>query len=98
MVFGVTKFREYLIGRHFKLLTDHKPLITLLGEHKPVPQLASARIKRWSLLLAAYDYTIDFISGKDNVYADFVSRKPINSEPSPAKQVTVNIMFIEKRL
>ncbi|KXJ08290.1 Retrovirus-related Pol polyprotein from transposon 17.6 [Exaiptasia diaphana] len=50
IVFGITKFRQYLLGRHFKLLTDHKPLIILLGEHKPVPQLASARIKRWALL------------------------------------------------
>ena len=38
IVFGVTKFREYLLRRHFKLFTDHKPLITLLGENKPVPQ------------------------------------------------------------
>ena len=53
IVFGVAKFRQYLLGRHFKLLTDHKPLITLLGEHKPVPQLAAARIERWALLLAA---------------------------------------------
>ena len=56
---------------HFKLLTGQKSLITLFGEHKPVTQLAAARIKRWALLLAAYDYTIEFISGKDNVYADF---------------------------
>ena len=95
IVFGVTKFRQYLLGRQFKLLTDHKPLITLLGEHKPVPQLASARIKRWSLLLAAYNYTIEFISGKDNVYADFLSRKPVKGEPSTAEQVTVKVIFIE---
>ena len=77
IVFGVTKYRQYLLGRHFKLLTDHKPLITLLGEHKSVPMLAAARIKRWAILLAAYDYTIEFIRGKDNVFAIFLSRKPI---------------------
>ena len=95
IVFGVTKFRQYLLGGHFKLLTDHKPLITLLGEHKSVPQLASARIKRWTLLLAAYNYTIEFISGKENVYADFLSRKPINIQPTPEEQVEVRVMFIE---
>ena len=95
IVFGVTKFRQYLLGRHFTLLTDHKSLITLMGEHKPVPQLASAQIKRWSLLLAAYNYTIEFIPGKQNVYADFLSRRPIDDEPSQEEQVTVNVMFIE---
>ena len=95
IVFGVTKFRQYLLGRHFTLFTDLKPLITLMGEHKPVPQLASARIKRWSLLLAAYNYTIEFIPGKQNVYADFLSRRPIDADPSHDEQVTVNVMFIE---
>ena len=79
IVFGVTKYRQYLLGRHFKLLTDHKPLITLLGEHKPVPMLAAARIKRWALLLAAYDYTIEFIRGKDNVFADFCLGNLLNT-------------------
>ena len=37
IVFEVTKFRQYLLRRHFTLLTDQKPLITLMGEHKPVP-------------------------------------------------------------
>ena len=61
-----------------------------------MPQLAAARIKRWALLLAAYDYTIEFIRGKDNVFADFLSRKPIKYEQSAAEQVTVNVMFIEE--
>ena len=87
----MTKYHQYLLGRHFKLPTDHKPLITLRGEHKPVPQLAAARIKRWALLLAAYDYT----RGKDNVFADFLFRKPIKYKQSAAEQVTVNVMFIE---
>ncbi|XP_044171562.1 uncharacterized protein [Acropora muricata] len=95
IAFGVTKFQQYLLRRHFTLLTDHKPLITLMGEHKPVPQLASARIKRWSLLPAAYKYTIEFIPGEQNVYADFLSRRPMDADQSHKEQVTVNVMFIE---
>ena len=96
IVFGVTKFRQYLLGRHFTLFTDHTPLITLMGEYKPVPQSAAARIKRWSLLLAAYNYTIEFIPGRENVYADFLSRRPIDANLSQEEQVTVDVMFIEE--
>ena len=66
-----------------------------MGEHQPVPQLASARIKRWSLLLAAYNYAIEFIPGKQNVYAEFLSRRPIDADLSHEEQVAVNVMFIE---
>ena len=34
LVFGVTKFRKYLLGRTFTLLTDHRSLVNLLSEDK----------------------------------------------------------------
>ena len=43
-----------------------------------LPEWAAARIKRWALLLAAYNYyKIEFIRGKKQCDANFLSRGPI---------------------
>ena len=42
LVFAVQKFHTYLYGRKFVLVTDHKPLVTLLGPKKGIPPLAAA--------------------------------------------------------
>ena len=47
-VMGVTRFHSYLWGHHFTLQTDHKPLLTLFNENKPIPQQAAKRIQRWA--------------------------------------------------
>jgi hypothetical protein len=46
IVFGVRKFRQYLYGRRFTLLTDHRPLTTILGPHTGIPLLAASRLQR----------------------------------------------------
>lgn len=46
IVFGVKCFHIYLHGRHFTLLTDHRPLCTILGPKKGVPTLAAAYLQR----------------------------------------------------
>ena len=44
LVFGVSKFHQYLYGRMFTLITDHKPLTTILGPKHGIPPLAAARM------------------------------------------------------
>ncbi len=56
IVFGGKNFNQYLLGRRFTILSDHKPLQHLFAEDKPIPTLASARIKRSGIILGAYNY------------------------------------------
>ena len=86
IVFGVKRFHHYLLARHFTIQSDHKPLQHLFGKLKAVPSMASARIQRWALTLAAYHYDISYKPGKANANADVLSRLPL---PGHAGEVPV---------
>lgn len=58
LVFGVTKFREYLLGQKLTLLTDHKSLVWLFHPDKAIPAMAASRIQRLALILSAYTYQV----------------------------------------
>ena len=60
LIFGLRKFRQYLYGRRFTLVTDHQPLITIFSDKKGVPSLAAARLQRWALQLSTHNYVIKF--------------------------------------
>ena len=77
IVFGVQKFRDYLVGCKFILRTDHRPLVFLFNPAKDMPQIVNSRIQRWAILLATFDFQIEHISGKRNSVADMLSRLPI---------------------
>ena len=91
LVFGVTKFHQYLHGMTFVLITDHRPLIELFNGQRPVPQQASSRLQRWTLTLAGYDYVIRHRSGEARENCDALSRLPLPTEstktPAPAEYV-----------
>jgi len=90
-MYGVTKFRSYLYGHHFSLITDHKPLLTLFNENRAIPPQASSRIQRWALTLAAYEYTLVFRPTTQHGKADAMSRLPLPQKP---KETPLSAEFI----
>lgn len=93
VIFGVKKFHQYIYGRDITICTDHKPLLGLFGESRAIPALASSRIQRWSLTLAAYRYKLVYKPGAANANADGFSRLPLperpESTPDPADYVLI---------
>ena len=94
IIFGVKRFYQYLYGRQFTILSDHQPLQHIFGEHKATPTLASARIQRWALTLAAYHYHIVYKSGATHGNADMLSHLPLPATPStvPTPGDTILVM------
>lgn len=82
IIFGVKRFHQYLFGRHFTILSDHKPLQHLFNEHSATSPLTSARIQRWALTLGAYDYSIAYKAGVAHANADMLSRLPLPDIPT----------------
>ncbi|KAF2897997.1 hypothetical protein ILUMI_08178 [Ignelater luminosus] len=77
IVWAIQKFSQYLVGRHFTLCTDHKPLLAIFAENKGIPKMSAGRLQRWAVFLSEFDYTFKYIDGNSNVIADGLSRLPI---------------------
>ncbi|GAU38891.1 hypothetical protein TSUD_67540 [Trifolium subterraneum] len=66
---AVKKWRQYLLGHHFTIFTDHKSLKDLLSQVIQTPEQHTYLSK-----LLGYDYTIQYKAGKHNLVADALSR------------------------
>lgn len=71
---GVKKFRHYLYGRHFKIVTDCKAFELTLKKKDLTPKVA-----RWVMLLDEYDYEIEHRAGSKMKHADALSRIPFSA-------------------
>jgi hypothetical protein len=76
MVYALQKFRHYLLGKHFKMFTDHSALKYLVN--KPV---LGGRICRWLLLFQEFDFEVIVKPGKLNAGPDHLSRVTNGEEP-----------------
>nr|VZI26728.1 unnamed protein product [Spirometra erinaceieuropaei] len=94
LVFAVKKFHKLLYGRHFTLLTDHKPLLSILGSKKGIPVYSASRLQRWATILLGYDFDIRYCRTTDFGQADALSRL-ISNQQEPEEDTVITAISIE---
>ena len=63
-------YRQYLLGRHFLLRTDHASLVWLFSLKEPCDKIA-----QWLMVLNSYEFTIEYHPGKKHGNANAMSRQ-----------------------
>ena len=77
MVYALQNFRNYLLGGHFKMFTDHSALQYLIN--KP---MLGGRICRWLLWFQEFDFEIVVNLGRLNVGPVHLSCVENGEEPT----------------
>jgi hypothetical protein len=72
VAFALEKFRHYLDGNQFDLITDHCPLCFINHKEKLTPKL-----HRWAVLFSEFNFVIKHKKGTLNADADCLSRNPV---------------------
>ena len=81
LIAAIRHWYVYLSGKHFILKSDHNPLTFLRKQKDP-----RGKFSRWITELEEFDYTIQYIPGKENTKADALSRSPGSQNHQPESQ------------
>ena len=104
VIFGLKKFHQFLYGRKFVLVTDHKPLLALFNPSSGTPAMAANRLARWALMLSQYEYSIEYRKSTEHGNADALSRLPAGGDPlfdqeeEEEKSVVLSISMVNQQL
>ena len=78
VVWALEHFKNYLLGHHFIVQTDHRALLSILKERNS--KIHQGRLTRWYDRLIPFNFNIEHIPGTKMGFADYMSRNP--SEPA----------------
>ena len=81
IIWALKKFRRYLHGRKFKIITDHKALIWILNSDK---SLTNSKFIKWRMFLQDFEYEIIHRQGRIHSSVDALSRTIYTSKQTQA--------------
>ena len=83
VVWSKEYFKNYLYGKEFTVITDHRALLSILKEHQSNKSYNS-RLSRCVDRLLTYQFSIEHLPGAKMGLVDYISRNPYQ----PAKSVS----------
>ncbi|KAI1303655.1 Transposon Ty3-G Gag-Pol polyprotein [Halotydeus destructor] len=89
IVFALRKFRMYVVGVKFTVVTDHHSLCYLMKKQQLAPRLA-----RWAIELAEFNFDIRYKSGCVHKDADCLSRYPVDT-PANEEERMIQVLQIQ---
>lgn len=89
VVEGLERFRIYLLGRKFKIVTDCNSMCALKNQKVLVP-----RIGRWWLKIQEYDFEIEHRQAERMKHADCLSRNP-NEPPREMEVADLQVLRLQ---
>ncbi|XP_061705652.1 uncharacterized protein LOC133516650 [Cydia pomonella] len=85
VVESLRRFRIYLVGNHFKVVTDCSAVRYTFQKKDLTP-----RIVRWWLLIQEYDMEVEHKPGKSHSHVDALSRSPVE----PPQVIDINTIDV----
>ena len=83
---AIYKCKLFLAGLpHFKVFTDHHPLIPILNNHR-LDEIENSRLQRLKTRIIGYNFTAEWVKGILNHAPDALSRNPV-SDPQPPEML-----------
>lgn len=73
IVEALRKWRHFLLGRHFILITDQQS-VSFMFKQDHTSKIKNEKIERWRLEMSCYKYDVMYRPGRENTVADAFSR------------------------
>lgn len=93
MVDSLSKFRVWLLGIEFTVVTDCNVLTMAQTKCDIIP-----RIARWWLRLTDYNFKVEYRPGERMKHADTLSRNPVESEGTYVIRIDVTDQVLASQL